>query len=171
MAEHGFELEHLKTSYPEIQAESLEETIVPGLEWLVSKFDRPVMIDDSGLFVDALKGFPGVYSSYAFKTLGCEGILRLLEGLAIEERGAHFECCIGFMVPGGKPYIARGVSEGRISAEMRGSGGFGYDPVFVPEGNERTYAELAIAEKNMISHRGRAMERFIEALPGLLHKP
>ena len=88
MAEHGFELEHLKTSYPEIQAESLEETIVPGLEWLVSKFDRPVMIDDSGLFIDALKGFPGVYSSYAFRTLGCEGILRLMEGLAKDERGA-----------------------------------------------------------------------------------
>ena len=168
MAEHGLELEHLETSYPEVQAESLEETVVPSLEWLVSRFGRPVMIDDSGLFIDGLKGFPGVYSSYAFKTLGCEGILRLMEGLAVDERGAQFECCIGFMAPAGEPFIAKGVSRGRISAEMRGSGGFGYDPIFIHEGQERTYAELNVAEKNMVSHRGRAVDKFVEALPDLL---
>jgi XTP/dITP diphosphohydrolase len=67
MAEHGYELDHLKMPYPELQASSLETTIIPGLLWLVSKYNRPIMIDDSGLFVDALGGFPGVYSSYAFK--------------------------------------------------------------------------------------------------------
>ncbi len=162
MARHGIELEHLKMPYPELQAESLESTIIPGLLWLTSKFDRPVMIDDSGLFVDALRGFPGVFSSHAFKTLGCEGMLRLLAG--VEERDARFECCIGYMVAGGEPFIAKGVARGSISTEMRGSGGFGYDPIFVPEGRSETYAEMAVGEKNVISHRGIAIRKFVEEI-------
>ncbi len=166
MAEHGYELEHVKSSYPEIQGDTLEETIVPGLQWLMSKYNRPLMIDDSGLFVDALKGFPGVYSSYVFKTLGCDGILRLMEGVG--QRSARFECCIGFMAPAGEPYVAKGVARGTIAARKAGSGGFGYDPIFIPEKHERTYAQLKISEKNKISHRGRAIEIFVKELPGLL---
>jgi XTP/dITP diphosphohydrolase len=155
--------------YPELQASSLETTIIPGLLWLVSKYNRPIMIDDSGLFVDALGGFPGVYSSYAFKTLGCKGILRLMEG--VKQREARFECCIGFLAPEGDPFIAKGVARGSISQEMRGSGGFGYDPIFAHEGHAKTYAEMDIGEKNRLSHRGRAMQKFIDSLPGLLKEP
>ncbi len=132
----------------------------------MAEYDRPVMIDDSGLFVDALSGFPGVYSSYVFKTLGCDGILRLMEG--IEDRSARFECCIGFMAPGSEPFIAKGIARGSIAAEKSGSGGFGYDPIFVHEGHSQTYAQLDVADKNLVSHRGRAMERFIQELPTLL---
>jgi XTP/dITP diphosphohydrolase len=166
MAQHGYELEHLRTPYPEIQADSLEITIIPGLQWLVSKFQRPVMIDDSGLFVDALGGFPGVYSSYAFKTLGCDGILRLMQGE--QRRGARFECCIGFERPGQEPFIAKGVAKGSISEQKMGEGGFGFDPIFVHEGHDKTYAQLDIGEKNSISHRGRAIALFLEELPRLL---
>lgn len=169
MASHGYELDHLKTPYPEIQAESLEITIIPGLQWLISKFDRPVMIDDSGLFVDALRGFPGVYSSYVFKTVGCKGILDLMRD--VSDRTARFECCIGYMEPGGEPLITKGVATGSISEKMVGTGGFGYDPIFIHEGNTRTYAEIDIAEKNTISHRGRAMAKFIEELPKLIGRP
>jgi len=166
MAEHGYELEHLKTTYPEIQADSIEETILPGLRWLMERYPRPLMIDDSGLFIDSLKGFPGVYSAYVFKTVGCDGILKLMEG--IEDRSARFECCIGFMIPGGKPSISKGTSRGSISMEKAGTGGFGYDPVFVPEGYSKTFAQLEIPEKNKISHRGRAIEAFLKELPRLL---
>jgi len=166
MAGHGYELEHLDTAYPEIQADTLEETIVPGLTWLVSKYDRPVMIDDSGFFVDALKGFPGVFSSYVFKAIGCEGILRLMDGMP--NRSARFECCIGFMAPGDEPSIAKGVAKGTVSHEMRGSGGFGYDPIFMNESHTKTYAELDVEEKNKVSHRGKAIESFIEELPRIL---
>lgn len=148
-----------------MQAETLEETIVPGLEWLMERYDRPLFIDDSGLFVEALKGFPGVYSSYVFKTVGCEGILRLMDG--VEDRRARFECCIGYMAPGGGPFMVKGVAQGSISRRMAGTGGFGYDPVFVPEGHTRTYAQIDVDEKNTMSHRGRAMAKFIEALPRL----
>ncbi len=166
MAERGYELEHIKTAYPEIQAESLEITIIPGLQWATSKFGRPVMIDDSGLFIDALKGFPGVYSSYVFKTIGNDGILRLMNGVG--ERGARFECCIGFMEPGKEPFIAKGVADGSIAQKKAGKGGFGYDPIFVHEGLTRTYAEIDIAEKNKISHRGRAIEILLTELPRLV---
>jgi XTP/dITP diphosphohydrolase len=166
MAVHGYELERMDASYPEIQADTLEGTIVPGLTWLVSKHDGPVMIDDSGFFVDTLKGFPGVYSSYVFKTIGCEGILRLMEGRP--DRSARFECCIGFMAPGSEPFIAKGVAKGTVSNEMRGSGGFGYDPIFVNDGHTKTYAEMDVVEKNRISHRGKAIESFVGELPRLL---
>jgi XTP/dITP diphosphohydrolase len=166
MAGHGYELERLDTAYPEIQANTLEETIVPGLTWLISKYDRPVMIDDSGFFVDALKGFPGVFSSYVFKTIGCEGMLRLMEGRP--DRSARFECCIGFMAPGDEPFIAKGVAKGTVSHEMRGSGGFGYDPIFINEGHTKTYAELDVEEKSKVSHRGKAIESFVKELPRLL---
>jgi XTP/dITP diphosphohydrolase len=166
MAEHGYELEHIKTAYPEIQAESLEITIIPGLEWAMSRYDRPIMIDDSGLFIDALKGFPGVYSSYVFKTVGNDGILGLMEGK--ELRSARFECCIGFKMPGKDPFIAKGVARGSIATKGSGTGGFGYDPIFIPEGDSRTYAEIAVNEKNRISHRGKAIGIFLKELPGLL---
>lgn len=166
MAEHGYQLEHIKTAYPEIQADTIEETIVPGLRWLMERYHRPLMIDDSGLFVDALKGFPGVYSAYVFKTVGCDGILKLMKGF--ENRSARFECCIGFLVPGKDPFIAKGISKGTISEAKVGTGGFGYDPVFIPEGYTKTFAQLDIPEKNKISHRGRAIEAFLKELPRLL---
>ncbi|MGQ9587429.1 MAG: RdgB/HAM1 family non-canonical purine NTP pyrophosphatase [Thermoplasmata archaeon] len=166
MAEHGYELEHIETSYPEVQADTLEETIVPGLRWLMPKYNRPLMIDDSGLFIEALKGFPGVYSSYVFRTLGCEGILRLMKG--VRQRSARFECCIGFMNPESDPFVAKGVAKGTIAANQAGTGGFGYDPIFIPEGYNKTYAQLEIAEKNKISHRGRAIDVFVRELPRLM---
>jgi len=166
MAGHGYVLEHIRTPYPEIQAESLETTIIPGLQWLLERYERPIMIDDSGLFVDGLRGFPGVYSSYVFKTIGCDGILALMKG--VSDRRARFECCIGFIAPGKDPFIAKGVSHGSIAHEKAGTGGFGYDPIFVPEGHDRTYAQIEISEKNKTSHRGRAVAKFIEELPSLL---
>lgn len=166
MAAHGYELEHIRTSYPEIQADTLEETIIPGLAWLLDRYPRPLMIDDSGLFIDALKGFPGVYSSYVFKTLGCDGILRLMSGIG--DRRARFECCIGFQAPGTEPFVAKGVAEGTIALEKAGTKGFGYDPIFIPDGDTRTYAQIDVEDKNRISHRGRAVEALIMELPRLL---
>ena len=166
MREHGYELEHIKTTYPEIQADTIDETIVPGLRWLMERYNRPMMIDDSGLFIDALKGFPGVYSAYVFKTVGCDGILKLMRD--VKDRRARFECCIGFMMPGGEPSTCKGIAKGSISMERAGTGGFGYDPVFVPEGYAKTYAQIEISEKNKISHRGLAIGQFIKRLPSLM---
>jgi XTP/dITP diphosphohydrolase len=86
----------------------------------------------------------------------------------VKNRSARFECCIGFLVPGKEPHMSKGVAKGSIAEKKAGTGGFGYDPVFVPEGYTKTYAQIDIPEKNKISHRGRAIAMFLKELPGLL---
>ncbi|NOZ89276.1 MAG: RdgB/HAM1 family non-canonical purine NTP pyrophosphatase, partial [Crenarchaeota archaeon] len=116
----------------------------------------PVAVEDAGLFVDALSGFPGPYSSYVYKTIGVHGILRLLEGE--ENRAARFVSVIAYAGPWGVQ-LFRGEVKGSIAAEPRGSGGFGFDPIFIPEGADKTFAEMNIEEKNMYSHRARAARK------------
>lgn len=143
--------------YIEIQTDTLEEVV----EFSLSELERyaPLIIDDSGLFIDALNGFPGVYSSYVMKTLGCEGILDLMEDH--DERTARFQCVIGFMDGDGKTQYLKGFSNGNITQEQIGEGGFGYDPIFRPAKRKKTFAQLSKEEKNSISHRGRALEKFV----------
>lgn len=158
----GHEVENISINYPEIQADNLDEVAIHGLSWLMERYRRPLLIDDSGLFVDALGDFPGVYSAYAFKTIGCKGILRLMDGE--ENRSARFECCLGYMEPSGEPLLFRGIAEGSISLSERGEGGFGFDPIFIPADRAETFAELPMDDKNMLSHRGRAFEKFFQYL-------
>ncbi|BAA31042.1 XTP/dITP diphosphatase [Pyrococcus horikoshii] len=157
----GIEIVQLKHEYPEIQAEKLEDVVDFGISWLKGKVPEPFMIEDSGLFIESLKGFPGVYSSYVYRTIGLEGILKLMEGA--EDRRAYFKSVIGFYIDG-KAYKFSGVTWGRISNEKRGTHGFGYDPIFIPEGSEKTFAEMTIEEKNALSHRGKALKAFFEWL-------
>lgn len=144
--------------YPEIQASRLEDVVHHAFEYLEDYV--PLMIDDSGLFINRLKGFPGVYSAYVMKTLGCEGILKLMEGE--EDRKARFECVIGLFDD--EKRLFKGICEGRISTEMRGDMGFGYDPIFIPSGYDFTFAEMETDRKNKISHRGKAMKALLDHL-------
>ncbi|MFW6040873.1 MAG: XTP/dITP diphosphatase [Thermoplasmatota archaeon] len=146
----------LDIGYPEIQAEKLEDVVKFALNQLENY--APLIIDDSGLFIEQLGGFPGVYSSYVMKTLGCEGIIRLLEGT--ENRNARFECVIGYT--GNKKKIFKGISKGEITKNKRGKRGFGYDPIFKPLGKNKTFAEMTIEEKNKISHRGKSMRSLVD---------
>jgi len=134
-----------------VQAESLKEVVVEALEGM----EDNVFIEDSGLFVEDLNGFPGVYSSYVFKTIGWGGILKLLEGS--ENRKAYFESVVGLKM-GGEIKVFEGRVEGSIAMEARGDGGFGYDPVFIPRGSEETFAENP-GLKNEVSHRRKALEK------------
>ena len=118
------------------------------------------MADDSGLVVDALGGAPGVRSArYAGEPSDTaknnELLLRNLEG--VSDRRARFVCSIALISPKGEEFSVQGVCEGRILDEPAGADGFGYDPLFVPEGCEKSFAELSAAEKNAISHRFRAL--------------
>jgi XTP/dITP diphosphohydrolase len=149
-------LKHLDIEYPEVQASNLQKVVEYALEWFKGKVDKNVKIEDSGLFIDELKGYPGVYSSYAFKTVGCKGILKLMEGT--RNRGAEFRACAGLLVKG-KSTILYGTCSGRIAPELRGNGGFGFDPIFIPQAHERTFAEMTLEEKNELSHRARVMEK------------
>ena len=91
----GIEVEQLEAPYPEIQADTLDEVVEDGLKFLWKEHGRPLMIDDSGIFLDNREGFPGVYSAYVLHTLGCRGILDLMH--SDTERQAHFECCAGYI--------------------------------------------------------------------------
>ena len=152
----GVKIIQQKIEYPEIQAKDLEEVVKFAIEWLKDKIDKPFFIDDSGLFIEALNGFPGVYSAYVFKTLGNEGILKLMDG--VENRKAYFKSVIGYY--DGRIHIFKGIVNGRIGYKKRGDLGFGFDPIFIPEGFNKTFAEMTTEEKNKISHRGRALETF-----------
>jgi XTP/dITP diphosphohydrolase len=129
------------------------------------------LADDSGLEVDALGGAPGVYSArYApDATSGndprnYERLLKDLKNIPPQERGAQFVCCLAMAYPDGRTKTFFGYSRGRIGSEPRGKKGFGYDPVFLPEGFDRTFAEMTAEEKDTLSHRGKAIEKLAEFL-------
>ncbi len=139
---------------------------------------KPALADDSGLEVDALGGAPGVYSArYApDATSGndpknYEKLLRDLSAVPKENRMARFVCCIVLALPDGSTRTFFGYAEGRISVAARGERGFGYDPVFLPDGHDRTFAEMTPSEKDMLSHRGKALEKLCDFLRSyLIHK-
>jgi XTP/dITP diphosphohydrolase len=148
--------------YPEIQADSLEDVARDGIEYIKERFDQPFIIEDAGLFIDALNGFPGVYSSYVFHTIGCEGILRLLDKIKNTDRKAIFRSVFAYYEPDKEPMFFIGESYGHISKNMSGKHGFGYDPIFIPDNEEKTFAEMDVEEKNRFSHRGKSLEKLID---------
>ncbi len=140
--------------YTEIQADTLEEVATFGVIEVERKLKKPFMLEDAGLFVNALKGFPGVYSAYVQKTIGNLGILRLMEH--VEDRRAYFKSVVAYSEPGKEPVFFTGKVHGEIGSEARGEIGFGYDPIFYFE--EKSLAEMTISEKNMISHRAKSLK-------------
>jgi XTP/dITP diphosphohydrolase len=148
----GLKFNQISAPYPELQAESLEDVVRYGLAYCQNKFTAPLIIEDSGLFVDAFHGFPGPFSSYVYKTIGKHGLVKLVgEGVQ-----ARFESIIGSCFDDFK--LFRGQVQGRI-VTSRGSGGFGFDPIFEFEG--RTFGEMTVDEKNAVSHRSKAAELFL----------
>jgi XTP/dITP diphosphohydrolase len=158
----GFSVVQKDLGYPEVQTDCLEEVAQQGIEHVRAKFHKTFMLEDAGLFIDALQGFPGVYSKYVFFTIGLPGILRLLDG--VKNRKAVFRSVYAYSEPGKKPVIVVGECTGMISTETRGQHGFGYDPLFIPKGAEKTFGEMTIEEKNQYSHRAKALEKLITEL-------
>ncbi len=157
-------VERVKMEYQEVQADTLDQVAEDSALWLIARgsVEPPFVLEDAGLFIDALDGFPGVYSAYVFRTIGCEGVVRLMEGR--EDRSARFESRVALVTPDGSIEVMVGTSRGTVPDAPRGSKGFGFDPVFVPEGEVRTFAEMDVAEKEAHSHRGRALARLRERL-------
>jgi XTP/dITP diphosphohydrolase len=132
----------------------------------------PSVADDSGLTVEALNGMPGVLSArwcgrHGDDVANLELLLGQLADVPDERRRAAFVCAAALVVPGGQETVVHGEWTGRIVRAPRGSGGFGYDPIFVPDGEERTSAELTPQEKDAASHRGRAMRALLPHLRAL----
>ena len=133
----------------------------------------PAVADDSGLAVDALNGMPGIFSA---RWAGRHGddranlalVLAQVADVPDERLGAAFVCAAAAVVPGRAPQVVSGEVRGRLVREPRGRGGFGYDPIFVPDGESRTTAELSPSDKDAISHRGRAFRALVPRLCALL---
>lgn len=135
-------------------------------------FGLPAAADDSGLEVEELEGAPGVYSArYAGPDCSYEDnnrqLLHEMEAILPRDRLAQFICVAALALPNGKEYVFTGLLPGNIAEEPRGKNGFGYDPVFIPDGGERTFAEMTPKEKNKISHRYRAFKHLAAGLKKL----
>jgi XTP/dITP diphosphohydrolase len=127
----------------------------------------PTVADDSGLTVDALNGMPGVLSArwsgrHGDDRANLDLVLAQISDVDDEHRGAAFVCSAALVLPDGREFTVEGDMRGRVIRAARGSGGFGYDPIFVPDGETRTSAELSPAEKDAISHRGKAFRALAE---------
>jgi len=131
----------------------------------------PTIADDSGLEVDALAGEPGIHSARHLGPAATDEerylkVLELMRGTPEERRTARFRCAAAFATPQGETLLAEGVCEGSIALAPAGTGGFGYDPIFIPSGHAVTMAQLTAAGKNAISHRGKAFR----ALAGMIRE-
>lgn len=171
--DHKIVLHPRPTSVGEVDedGDTLEANARIKARALVDATGLPALADDTGLFVDALDGAPGVYSArYAGK--GCtyaDNVAKLLAelGAHARDRRARFETVALVATPDGDELIAHGIVEGRIATEPRGSNGFGYDSVFIPDdGDGRTFAQMSAEEKNAISHRARAFAALCSVLLG-----
>jgi XTP/dITP diphosphohydrolase len=179
MGEFGMEVvSQAEAGLPDIDVEEDGDTFEANSEKKAREIMRLcgeiTVADDSGLMVDALGGAPGVISArfagdHGNDEKNNEKLLALLAGTAPEDRTARFVSVITMVYPDGRKIVARGECEGHIIYQPRGAGGFGYDPLFVPNGFDRTFAELSGAEKNKISHRAVALQnlrRELEILKG-----
>jgi XTP/dITP diphosphohydrolase len=161
-------LKHLKFEKQEIQAWNLTEIASHAAFQAAKVTNKNVVAEDAGFFVRALNGFPGPYSSYVFKTLGLEGILRLMRNVG--NREAYFQAAVAYCKPSHRPVCFTGIVKGRVARHKRGTQGFGYDPIFIPSGgDERTFAEMGTDEKNLNSHRAKAFARFCRWFLGRSH--
>ena len=154
----GVTLKHLNVEKKEIQSQKLTEIASFAAKQAAEAANKGVVVEDAGFFVRGLGGFPGPYSSYVFDTVGWEGILKLMHG--VRNRAAYFEAVVAYCQPGKRPICFTGNVKGAVRIGARGSYGFGFDPIFVPMGDQKTFAEMSADEKNLYSHRARAFTKF-----------
>lgn len=132
----GYTVNNIKMETPEIQADDVTEVAKYSAKWACEKLNKPVLKNDSGLFVKSLKGFPGVYTHYVDDTIGEDGLLKLMNG--IEDREAYFKEAIAYCEPGGNPIVFEGITKGKIDTKKSGTYGWSWDFLFIPEGEEKT---------------------------------
>ena len=156
---YGVRTRWKRRTLPEPQAETLEEVVGAKLD-AVRDLSGVVLVEDSGLFIPSLAGFPGVYSAHNLKTWKFAPILELLRG---RSRRAYFRTVAGLQ-RGRRRALFSGEVLGAIADRPRGRQGFGYDPIFVPKGWDRTFAQAPAEAKNETSHRARALRKVGEAL-------
>jgi len=164
LGEYGIAAGMLRVKNLEVQSDSLEEIARASVADAFERCHLPIIVEDAGLFIEALSGFPGPYAAYVYKTIGNDGLLKLMRD--IENRKARFQSVITYLsAKTESPICFGGEVAGEIVEEERRKGresGFGFDPIFKPVNSARTFAEMDTAEKNKCSHRARALRKFAE---------
>ena len=173
VADLGIEVESMKDAGIDVDivedGKTFAENALIKARTVCKACGEVTMSDDSGLEIDALGGEPGIYSarymgedtSYHIKNMN---LVERLEGVPDEKRTARFVCAIACVFPDGRELTCRETFEGRIGYEEKGENGFGYDPIFIPEGYDKTFGELPAELKNTISHRARALAELVKVL-------
>lgn len=161
----GFDIQPLRGLKVEIQSESIEEVSRRSALLAYLIVGKPILVEDAGLFIGVLNGFPGPYSNYVYKTIGINGILKLMKG--VEDRRACFKSASTIIY---EPYVITEIGEicGWLAEEPRGFQGFGFDPIFIPEGSTKTFGEMSVEEKNVFSHRARSVSNALAKLKSLM---
>ncbi len=157
--EYGLKFTTNPYSKVEIRSDEVAEVAEVAAKHAFNELKGLVVVDDTGLYIDSLNGFPKAYAAFVLRTIGIEGILRLMDG--IDDRSARFVTAVGFS-DGKQIKVFTGVTHGTISLTPSGDSGFGYDPIFIPDGMNKTYAQLSMLEKVSISHRTKAFHAFLE---------
>ena len=165
LGQYGIAVGMLRLKGDEIQSENLKEIAETSVKNSYQRCQLPIFVEDAGLFIDALSGFPGPYAAYVYKTVHNSGILKLMENIA--DRRAEFQSVIAYCDYQNpcEPQGFCGEVKGEVTLTERkqqGKSGFGFDPIFQPQGNEKTFAEMTIEEKNSYSHRAMAIRKFAE---------
>jgi len=155
------DLEMVSLDVPELQLDKVEDIAAESIKPAFAELGKPCFVEDTGLFVHALGNFPGPYARHALESIGCEGLIKLMQG--VEDRGAHYITCIAYADDQGvKTFVGR--DDGNIALESLGDQGFGFDKIFISQGYDKTSGEQDMDEKNKHSPRAKAMQKFKQYL-------
>jgi len=157
----SIKVNHIEKEYRELRSDNSEEIAKESAKRLAEELKKPVVVEDSGLFIKALNDFPGTCSSYIHKRIGLKGILKLMEN--VDDRTCYYKSAVGYCEPGKEPISFFGEEKGKVAKEIKGSHGFGHDPIFIPEGSNKTYGETENCE-DLKRFRKISVEKLIEYL-------
>lgn len=136
----GIKFEILKADKPELRSDDPCEIVKVAAKTFAEKLKKAVVVEDSGLFIEALKDFPGTCTKYVYERIGNSGILRLMTG--VKKRRCRYKSAVGYCEHGKEPVCFLGVEEGKVAIASKGKGGWGQDPIFIPKGKSKTYGEI-----------------------------
>ena len=159
--EPEIKVNHIKMSYPEIRSEDSEEIARHSAKELAERLKKKVVVEDSGLFIKALNDFPGTYSATIHKKIGLQGIIKLMKGM--KDKTCYYKSAVAYCEPGKEAISFLGEEKGTIAESIKGNFGFGHDPIFIPEGSNKTYGEIEYY-KELKKFRRRAVEKLREYL-------
>ena len=161
LGDYPVELYWLNMDYEENHDEKLEEIARGAAKKLADKLNKPIVLEDTGLFFEAYNNFPGALPKFVINSIGFRGIFKLLDG---ESRGAYFKTVAAFCEPGSEPILFEGVMKGEITEKVynENKDEMPYDKIFIPKGKNKTISEITLKEKNSFSQRAKAFKKFGE---------